>query len=74
MTWQLMISIVPFVLFVLILAYHEHRGAKKEIAQQKKFDEVIEPAVKLTNELYEKKYGRPSPELVEEFPNLKVVK
>ena len=74
MHWELMISVVPFVAFVVVLAYYERREAKKEIAQQKKFDKAIEPAAKLTNGLYEKKFGRPSTELIEQFPDLKVVK
>ena len=69
-----MISVVPIIVFVVLLAYHERKGAQREKAQREKFEKVITPVAKMANGLHEKKYGRPSTDLMEQFPDLKVVK
>jgi len=74
MSWQLLMSVIPFLGLVGILAVYERRGAKKEIERKKQAEKAIEPAVQITNDLYAQKYGRSSPELVREFPELKVIR
>jgi hypothetical protein len=74
MSWELLISIVPFIIFMVGLAYYERLEAKKEIEKNKIIEKSITPAATLTNRLYEKRYGKPSRELIEEFPDLKIVR
>ena len=74
MSWQLLMSVIPFLGLVGVLAIYERRGAKKEIERKKQSEKNIESVVQLTNELYVEKYGRSSPELIKEFPELKVVR
>ena len=73
MSWELLISAIPFLAFIVVLVYYERQGAKREIERKKRYEKVTKPTARLANGLYEKKYGKPSPELAKEFPELKVV-
>jgi hypothetical protein len=74
MPWELMISVVPIFGFVVVLAYHERKGAQREKVQKEEFEKVITPVAEMANGLHKRKYGRPSTDLMEQFPDLKVVK
>ena len=67
-------SILPFVLFSVIVMIVVTVEKKKERKMIEKNRRSLRPVAKLANGLHEKKYGKPSPELVKEFPELKAVK
>lgn len=74
MPWSLILSVIPLVMFVTFLIVHEHKVDKRFKEKKAENRECVRPIAKIANEKHKKKFGRPSTELNEVFPELKVVK
>lgn len=74
MPWSLVLSVVPIVTFMGCLLFFEHRSAKKHKKNREESRAAIAPIAKIADSMYRRRYGKCSDELVEVFPDLKVVK
>ena len=74
MPWSLIMSVIPFVAFVGLLVVHEFKSSKRLKAERDENRECIKPLAKIADNEHKKRFGRPSTELNEVFPDLKAVK
>lgn len=74
MPWSLLVSILPLTLLIIVLGAHERKSRKQDKLHVREHQECIKPIAKIADEAHRKKFGEPSTELVEVFPELKAVK
>ena len=74
MSWSLIASLLPFVALLGILVVHQLRSEKKFKQHRREHQEHIRPIAKIADDAHKKKFGRPSTELNEVFPDLHAVK
>lgn len=73
MPWSLLASVLPLIFFVALLGAHVVTSRKSDRRHQEEHQKCIRPIVKIADEAHRKKFGKPSTELVEVFPELKAV-
>lgn len=74
MPWSLIVSILPFVALIALLGVHEFKSDKKFKKHREESKECIRPIAKIADDAHKKKFGHPSTELNEVFPDLRAVK
>ena len=74
MPWSLILSVLPLISLLGVFVYYEVRNEKKRKILDTEAHDSIKPVAKIADDLHKKKYGRPSSELVQTFPDLKAIK
>jgi len=74
MPWQLLGSLIPVVVLLSLLIYHEYRSRHRSKEWHDESERHVAVGAECANEMHKVKYGRPSTELEREFPALKAIK
>ena len=72
--WALLMSLVPLIVLLTFLIGFEYRSSQRHKAIRRESRECIRPIARIADRMHKKKFGAPSDEIAEVFPDMKVVK
>jgi len=67
-------TIIPFLIFFVFILRHEIKYKKRETIQKIETERFMSPIATVTGRMFEKRYGRPSSQMENAFPDIKNAK
>jgi len=74
MSYAWLLTLIPFLLFVGFLVRFEIKFRKRENSLHEETEKFMRPLAKVTGRMFERRFGRPSTDIEQTFPEIREAK